>query len=109
MNAINVINPYRWQGGWVFDDESKGLDKEPFIAGADTMLDMLSGDHAECVITFSAKQFPGAEHVVKYVKPEMDGSVYHSDEYNHDLWLCPALLKYFETPPEEIWFQFKAK
>ena len=38
-NAINVIKPYKWEGMWVFDDERVELDKEPFVAGADTMID----------------------------------------------------------------------
>ena len=38
-NAIHVIKPYKWSGLWVFDDERVDLDKEPFVAGADTMID----------------------------------------------------------------------
>ena len=38
-NAIFVIKPYKWNGMWVFDDERVGLVKEPFVAGADTMID----------------------------------------------------------------------
>jgi hypothetical protein len=38
-NSIFVIKPYKWNGMWVFDDERVGLDKEPFVAGADTMID----------------------------------------------------------------------
>ena len=39
MNAINVISPYKYLGMWVFDDERVGLVQEPFVAGADTMID----------------------------------------------------------------------
>ncbi|NBC46902.1 MAG: hypothetical protein GVY22_02680, partial [Gammaproteobacteria bacterium] len=38
-NALNVIHPYKWQGLWVFDDDRVGLDKEPFVEGADTIID----------------------------------------------------------------------
>ena len=38
-NSIFVIKPYKWNGMWVFDDERVGLDKKPFVAGADTMID----------------------------------------------------------------------
>ena len=38
-NAINVIKPDKWNGMWVFDDQRVDLDKEPFVAGADTMID----------------------------------------------------------------------
>jgi len=38
-NAINVIYPYKCENLWVFDDEKVGLDKEPFIEGADVLID----------------------------------------------------------------------
>jgi hypothetical protein len=38
-NSIFVIRPHKWNGMWVFDDERVGLDREPFVAGADTMID----------------------------------------------------------------------
>ncbi len=44
MNAINLIVPYRHEGMWVFDDARVGLDKEPFVSGADTMIDVLVND-----------------------------------------------------------------
>lgn len=39
MNTIAVIFPYRYEGLWVFDDEKAGLVQEPFVAGADTLID----------------------------------------------------------------------
>jgi hypothetical protein len=44
MNAINLIIPYRYEGMWVFDDPRVGLDKEPFVSGADAMIDVLVAD-----------------------------------------------------------------
>jgi hypothetical protein len=44
MNAINLIVPYRYDGMWVFDDARVGLDKEPFVSGADTMIDLVVND-----------------------------------------------------------------
>jgi hypothetical protein len=46
MNAINVIAPYRHHGMWVFDDPRVGLIQEPFVAGADTMIDRVVADIA---------------------------------------------------------------
>ena len=40
QNSITVIKPYKWEGQWVFDDDRVGLDKEPFVAGADTLIDL---------------------------------------------------------------------
>ena len=39
MNAINIIAPYKHLGTWVFDDPRVGLMQEPFVAGADKMID----------------------------------------------------------------------
>ena len=39
-NQINVIKPYKYHGQWVFDDPSVDLEREAFVAGADTLLDM---------------------------------------------------------------------
>ncbi len=37
-NAIQVINPYRWEGLWVFDDPRTELVREPFIEGSDASI-----------------------------------------------------------------------
>ena len=40
MNAIAAIHPYRSEHGlWVFDDQRVGLDREPFVCGADAIID----------------------------------------------------------------------
>jgi hypothetical protein len=39
MNTINIISPYRHNGTWVFDDAQHGLVREPFISGADILID----------------------------------------------------------------------
>src|SRR5690606_39927586 len=39
MNAIMAIHPYRHHGLWVFDDPAVGLLQEPFVAGADAIID----------------------------------------------------------------------
>ena len=43
-NILMVIVPYWYQGTWVFDDESVGLNKEPFVAGVPEMIDDLVKD-----------------------------------------------------------------
>ena len=111
MNAINIIHPYQYEGQWVFDDKSKDLDKEPFVAGADTLLDTILDTFKysknKMSIVFSANDFPGSRFSVEKVTeygPD-GGTDYFAQEFNHKLWLCPALLKYFNSPPESIHFQ----
>ena len=117
-NQINVISPYLWNSMWVFDDEKKELDKEPFVAGADTMLDFLTEHkYDSCNLIFSKDPFKGHQHQISkstsselnwHGDPNIDGTDYEfvqSDLGIHDLWLCPALLKYFDTPPDNIYFK----
>ena len=63
MNAIRAIHPFRYEGLWVFDDETVGLRQEPFVSGADGILDRLTtgipGAAAGFTLLFSAQPFPG--------------------------------------------------
>ena len=34
---------------------------------------------------------------------------YYAERFNHEAWLCPALLKYFGQPPKNLYVQCKAK
>lgn len=62
MNAINVIVPYRHLGMWVFDDDRVGLVREPFICGADTIIDLMAADIPDAEggfrLMFSQTPFP---------------------------------------------------
>ena len=95
---------------WVFDDSSKDLDKEPLVEGADTLLSMLT-DKESTVITFSENVFPSSEIVVEMTEDYSSvngGTFYYCAQYDHKLWLCPALLKYFNNPPQQIHFSIKS-
>ena len=66
MNAISVIKPYRWEGMWVFDDPRVELDKEPFVSGADVIIDAMVANIPGAAdgfrLIFSGTPFPGAQH-----------------------------------------------
>jgi hypothetical protein len=113
MNSICVIHPYKYEGLWVFDDPHVGLVKEPFVAGADTIIDLMVADipnaAAGVTILFSANPFPGAQHEFTRLREELSGNVYLSQEYNLEGWLCPALFKYFESAPAKLFAQVKPK
>jgi len=115
MNQINTILPYRSMGGWAFDDDAVGLEREPFVAGADKAIDKIV-EHLgiktdKIKMTFSKDKFPG--HHVKLDNLVLDptppwegGGQFYSindDNFSLDLWLCPALLKYFDIAPDEIY------
>ena len=112
-NAIFVIKPYKWNGMWVFDDERVGLDKEPFVGGADTMIDTaverkgIRNAEKGFVLVFSATPFPDADLELEWVREEMEGNVYRWPETGQEGWLCPALLRYFPEPPSKLYAQFR--
>jgi Family of unknown function (DUF6717) len=109
MNSIFTIAPYRFQGTWVFDDERVGLVREPFVAGADLILDLLSAGIPDAVngfrLVFSAKPFPGYQARFVRGRAEHEGHWYSWPEREMEGWLCPALFKYFSTAPPEIYVQ----
>ena len=106
-NILMVITPYRYQGTWVFDDESVGLDKEPFVAGIPEMIDKLvegiPNARRGFRLIFSSTPFPGYQAGLKRVRGEYDGYWYRLEGQSAEGWLCPALFKYFETAPEAIY------
>ena len=115
MNAIMAIYPYKDSGLWVFDDERAGLDKEPFISGADTLIERaleafgIPDGEKGFRLVFSAGEFPGYNLELRWVREGEGGNWYRSEEFDMDGWLCPALFKYFETPPKRIFAKFEKK
>lgn len=112
-NSLMVIAPYRHNGMWVFDDPRVGLSREPFIAGIDKMIDKLVADipNAErgWKAIFSASPFPGHEVKLEWRREESGGNWYYSDKYQMEGWLCPALFKYFNKAPHEIYVRAEPK
>jgi len=111
MNQINVIAPYRHLDMWVFDDPRVGLSQEPFVGGADTMLDrvtsVIAGAENGFVLVFSGESFPGFQFHLEWIRPDGSGNVYYSKELDAEGWLCPALLRYFDSVPSNLFIQVK--
>jgi hypothetical protein len=111
-NSIFVIKHYKWEGLWVFDDPAVGLVKEPFVGGADTIIDVATNHIPNAdngfLAVFSASYFPNAQIVLEWAREDGGGNVYRWTEKGMEGWLCPALLKYFEQPPEKLYIQVKA-
>jgi hypothetical protein len=105
-NILMVIAPYWYQGTWVFDDEDKGLVKEPFVSGVPEMIDVLVQDIPDARngfrLIFSAGPFPGYQKELAWVREDFNGNWYRTEDPPMEGWLCPALLKYFGEPPEKI-------
>ncbi|MEM0896067.1 MAG: DUF6717 family protein [Verrucomicrobiota bacterium] len=111
-NALMVIRPYFKHGTWVFDDASKKLKEEPFVAGVPEILTALVADIPNAKegfrLTFSAKPFPGHELVTLRGKAESGGYWYSVEGLDRKGWLCPALFNYYEEAPARIYIKADA-
>jgi hypothetical protein len=113
MNSILVIHPYKSEGTWVFDDSRVGLVREPFVSGADTILDRMVEGIVDAkrgvTLLFSARPFPGSQFEFVWRREELEGNWYFSPQFAMEGCLCPALFKYFDSAPERIFAQVKPK
>ena len=112
-NAISAIYPYKSEGFWVFDDDRVGLVQEPFISGADVIIDRfvegIPGAEDGFRLVFSRYEFPGHDAKFTWIREDGSGNWYRHDDSDMEGWLCPALLKYFDAPPKEIYAKFEPK
>lgn len=113
MNVIIAIHPYKAEGMWVFDDEAAGLRQEPFVSGADTIIDHMVRDipnaDAGFTLLFASAPFPGYQVEFEWHRTELRGNWYFSKALNMEGWLCPALFNYFESAPPRIYAQVRPK
>ena len=116
-NAILTLNPYMHRGQWVFDDDRVGLDKEPFVAGADDFIDFVFKMRKQLAkakmgfkLVFSKHPFPGHHFSLSKLRRAFGGTYYSVDDCdfeNHEgvneMWLCPALNKYYRSSPSKLY------
>ena len=112
-NQINVIAPYYQFGTWVFDDDRVGLVQEPFVSGVPEMIDDLVKEIPNARqgfrLLFSTAPFPGFQRKLTWTREESGGNWYRADEPPSEGWLCPALFKYFEETPVELYVRAEEK
>jgi Family of unknown function (DUF6717) len=113
MNSILVIHPYKEDGVWVFDDPAVGLVREPFVSGADVIIDRMveAIPNAERGVTllFSGGPCPGYQYEFNRQREEFGGNWYASQQFGIEGWLCPALFEYFDEAPQRLYVQVKPK
>jgi hypothetical protein len=108
-----MIHPYSHEGMWVFDDAAVGLVKEPFVSGADLIIDRLAEQVPDArngfILIFSELPFPGHQVSLEWLREECGGNVYRCNELDMVGWLCPALLKYFNDAPRELYAEVRPR
>ena len=60
-------------------------------------------------LLFSGQPFPGCQRRITRVREEYGGWWYSSEELQAEGWLCPALFRYFDEAPAEIYVKAEAR
>ena len=106
-NTMQALRLYRHQGTWAFDDTRHDLDAEPFVLGAEELIDTMLKDQGlwpcdSVTVYFSLTPFPGATSFLKM--EEVWGGCWYMNERYREGWLCPAGRFYSPDEwPEEFW------
>lgn len=107
---IKTIYPY-WTGfAWAFDDADVGLEAEPLVSGSSevvtALMDLKGIPGDKLALTFSDTSFDGFDIVANWIEADEYGvgNWYQADVNGETMvgWLCPALLKYFDSPPKTL-------
>ena len=115
-NAIHTIFPYKLGGQWMFDDEKLDIHREPFVGGADDLIETVTDLQAlrspenGFRMVFSAQKFKGFElELNKQVDEDgLMGNTYtitlEIDDVpvEMDGWLCPVLEMYIDPAPAQL-------
>lgn len=132
MSLFPYLKPERLRKGvfsWVFDDERAGLKAEAFVAGMSEMITLLLLDKgipksadgfklsfSDTPFDHDAELYWCEEEVFEWEdektkeKDSMAGNWYTgivADEVMEG-WLCPALLLYFQSPPDILYVKAEA-
>ena len=86
--------------------------QEPFVSGVPDMIDDLVADIPDARsgfgLLFSSAPFPGFQRKLTWLREEMGGNWYKADEPPMEGWLCPALFRYFDLAPAELFVKAEA-
>jgi len=105
-NQINVLNVFKKNNVWVFNDEAVGLYEEPFVSNINPIIaTVVEGNEFTAFISHSP--IPGENIVLDRVALSGDSNLEETGWYvmrgtGMEGWLCPATLKFFAEYPKEI-------
>jgi hypothetical protein len=112
-DAVFVIEPYRCDDAWVFDDQAAGLVREPFVAGVTEMIDRLAAGIPNAAngfrLVFGPHPFVDHQASLTWVRADDVEGNWYRDDTGREGWLCPALFCYFPSPPPRIYVRAECK
>ena len=105
---------YKDEDGWFIDLPEyleQGLGSKgnlAMVAGADTMLDMISNEGSQITLRIETEQFPEAEGMLKKygICPYGENYTFTGLGHVHKVWLCPVTKYVFGGKyPKKIFIQ----
>src|SRR5262245_2891248 len=94
-NTVFVIEPYRHEGAWVFDDARVGLQREPFVSGITEMIDHLvsgiPGAERGFRLLFAVNPFEGYQTTLEWVRSRSEEHTSELQSLRH--LVCRLLLE----------------
>ena len=113
-NSIFVIFPYHENGVWMFNDEARGILREPFLGNINSILSLLSSEIKNAqkgfALYFSDRFFPGVTARFIKIRDEFGGASYRSEQFNLEGYLCPCLHKFYPgIAPSQLFAVAKPK
>ncbi len=119
-SGSSILYPFQMHGKkdvkkglWVFDDKERDIKDEPFVGNTNTIIDFVTMDikhrRRGFRLQFSDTRFEGC-HDYPLIRGKLQyGGCWYTLHLSKDIsatgWLCKVIYKYFETPPENIWFK----
>lgn len=112
-NAVNVIYPYRTDGGtWVYDDPDVPVYAEAFVMGSSELIDMVVGTDCNKFTAYISKDpLPNHTVILDNIDEEKNDGFegwYRMRGTTHENWLCEHLNDYFSPKyPKTIYVTIK--
>lgn len=103
-----------WCFDHVFSDDLKVIE-EPLMHQATKLIDSVLMESygyipEQISILFDHNELFEPDVLLQYKEPSGDGSLYESvqvlkrtENYVHEVWLCPVLTYFYEKPPENLY------
>jgi hypothetical protein len=59
-------------------------------------------------LLFSARPFPGHQKKLTWLRGDSKGNYYKLDEPPMEGWICPAMFRFYKTPPPVLYVKVEA-
>ncbi len=87
-----LIRPLRRLAGWDLGFRSRWSEGAGHVRS-----------HAKNPLEFSARPFPGHQKKLTWLRGDSGGKDYKLDDPPREGWICPAMFRYYETPPPALY------